>query len=141
MENPLRIPEITVYPITVKCIVSCLSEKNEEILKVREFSHSVNINFVTREYNSKKFSDDRNNISRLPAFHIYVKTCYINTFYLNRPYQIIQEVVQEYEEAQERKRLRRTWHTFYTELKDYLKDTFKRGTMEKYQEQRERRNV
>jgi hypothetical protein len=130
MENPfvkIREADPAKYPITVKCVVACLSEKNEEILKVREFSHSVNINFVTREYNSKKFSDDRNYVARLPSFHIYVKHGYRNTFYLNHACQIIQEIVQEYQTDL----LKRTWHTFYTELRGYLNSTFKRGHEER----------
>jgi hypothetical protein len=152
MENPLiKTQELVVpppkYPITVKCVVDSLSDKIPENLKIREFSHNMNINFMTREYNSMKYSDDRDYITRLPAFHIYVHGGYRKTFFINtRPYQIIQEIVQEYEEAQERKRLRRTWRTFYTELRTYLKSIFKRKTaMEKYQEeqdyQKERRRV
>lgn len=141
MENPLvKIPEVKEppqkYPITVKCVVESLSEKIPDILKIRDFAHSMNINFTSREYNSRKYSDDRDNITRIPAFHIYTNGGYKKTFYLNtRPYQIIQEIVQEYEAAQERRR-RRTWHTFYTELRVYLKAAFKKKTaMEKYQEQ------
>jgi hypothetical protein len=143
MDNPLaKIPElkeVSRYPITVKCVVSSLSEKIPDILKIREFAHSMNINFTTREYNSKKYSDDRDYILVLPAFHIYMHNGYRNTFYLTtRPYQIIQEIVQEYQEAQERKRRRRTWHTFYTELRNFMKAAFKRKTaMEKYQEEQE----
>lgn len=152
MDNPLvRVPEIIVpppkYPITVKCIVDSLSDKIPDNLKIRDFAHSLNIIFITREYNSRKYSEDRDYVTRLPAFHIYVNSCYRNTFFLNtRPYQIIQEIVQEYEAAQERKRIRRTWRAFYTELREYLKAAFKRKTaMEKYQEeqdyQKERRRV
>jgi hypothetical protein len=118
MENQ-RNPEFTVppkYPITVKCVVSSLSEKNSEILKIRDFANDMNINFVMREYNSKKFSDDRHRITRLPAFHIYVNRGYRNTFYLNsHPYQIIQQIVEE-----EGKKSLRTWNTFYKEIRDYM---------------------
>ena len=143
MDNPLvKTQELAVppkYPITVKCVVDSLSEKIPDILKIRDFAHSMNINFMTREYNSNKYSDDRDHITRLPAFHIYFHNGYRNTFYLNtRPYQIIQELVQEYQEAQERKRIRRTWNTFYTELRTYLKAAFKRKTaMDKYKEEQE----
>ena len=129
MENPLvKTQELAVpqkYPITVKCVVSSLSEKIPDILKIRDFAHSMNINFMTREYNSRKYSDDRDHITRLPAFHIYLHSGYQNTFYLNtRPYQIIQEIVQEYQA----KRIRRTWRTFYTELRAYMKAPFKNKT-------------
>jgi hypothetical protein len=119
MENQ-RNPEFTnpppKYPIAVKCVVASLSEKNSEILKIRDFANDMNINFVMREYNSKKFSDDRHRITRLPAFHIYVNRGYRNTFYLNtRPCQIIKQIVEE-----EGKKSMRTWHTFYTELRNYI---------------------
>jgi hypothetical protein len=138
METEVQRPRDT-YPITVKCVVSILSENIPDIVKIRNFAHSQNIIFTTREYNSIKFSDDCDHITRLPAFHIYVKNNYRNTFYLNtRPYQIIQDIVSEYEHAQLRKRLRRTWHTFYTELKEYIKITFKKKTaMENYQEEKD----
>jgi len=132
-----------IYPITVKCVVDCLSDKIEGITKVREYAHSMNIHFMTREYDSKKYSDDRDIITHLPAFHIYVNSSYRNTFYLNtRPYQIIQETVEKYEASQQKRRNRRTWTTFYTDIRIYVKKLFHRKTaMERYEETKEKNSV
>ena len=101
MSNPLRElmkkTEKTIYPITVKCVVDDISKINKDIHTTREFCNDLNILFITREYNSSKYSDDRDNIHRLPAFHIYVKKSYKKTFYLDAlPCEIIQETVEKY---------------------------------------------
>lgn len=132
MENPLNhIPhKKELYPITLKCIVDCLSDKNPEILPFREYAHSLNINFVTREYNSQRYSEDRDMITRLPAFHIYVKKQYRYTFYPNtRPYQIIHDTLEQYKKNM----IKRTWKDLYTNVKTYLYTIFHRKTaMERY---------
>ena len=150
MHNPIvllqdqPLPQKDKYPITVKCVVDCLSDKNKEIIKIRDYAHGENVNFITREYNSSKYSEDRMVITRLPAFHIYVNSCYRTTFYVNtRPYQIIEETVTEYKDAQEKKRLRKSWLVY---LRALLKKVFHRKTaMERYQEeiefQKERRSL
>ena len=101
MSNPLRElmkkSEKKKHPITVKCVVDDISIINNDIHTIREFSHSLNIMFVTREYNSIKYSDDRDRIRRLPAFHIYVKKSYKKTFYIDtEPCDIIQQTVEKY---------------------------------------------
>ena len=137
MENPLTpkpLPKKEPYPITVKCIVDCISDKDPSLLPFREYAHSLNINFVTREYDSSRYSDDRDRITRLPAFHIYVKKTYRETFYPNtRPYQIMQDTVEAYKIKQNIKK--KTWTSFYTNLKARLAALFHRKTaMEKYNE-------
>jgi hypothetical protein len=136
MENPLTpkpLPKKEPYPITVKCIVDCISDKDPDLLPFREYAHSLNINFVTREYDSSRYSDDRDRITRLPAFHIYVKKTYKETFYPNtRPYQIMQDTVEAYKKQNIKKK---TWTSFYTNLKTRLAALFHRKTaMEKYNE-------
>jgi hypothetical protein len=142
MDNPLvkqKEPPKQKYPITVKFIVDNLSDRFPDVLKIREYAHSQNINFMTREYNSTKYSDDRHLITSLPAFHIYVNNNCKNTFYLNtRPYQIIQETVEKYEAALEKRRLKRSWTTFYTDIKVYIKQLFHRKTaLEKMDDEKE----
>lgn len=137
MENPLN-PKPTPkkpepYPITVKCIVDCISDADPQLLPFREYAHSLNINFVTREYDSWKYSDDRHNIIRLPAFHIYVKKIYRETFYPNtRPYQIMQDAVEAYKIKEQKRLHKRTWTSFYTDLKARLVAIFHRTAMQKY---------
>ena len=136
MENPLHAKPIRKpepYPITVKCIVDCISDADPQLLPFREYAHSLNINFVTREYDSWKYSDDRRNISKLPAFHIYVKKNYKQTFYPNtRPYQIMHDTVEAYKIKQIRHK--RSWTSFYTDLKARLAAIFHRTAMQKYNE-------
>ena len=137
MENPLTPkppPRKEPYPITVKCIVDCISEADPQLLPFREYAHSLNINFVTREYDSRKYSADRDIITRLPAFHIYIKKQYKETFYPNtRPYKIMQDTVEAYKIKQNIKK--KTWTSFYTNLKARLAALFHRKTaMEKYNE-------
>lgn len=136
MENPLNpkpTPKKEPYPITVKCIVDCISEADPQLLPFREYAHSLNINFVTREYDSSRYSDDRDRITRLPAFHIYVKKTYKETFYPNtRPYQIMQDTVESYKIKQNIKK--KTWISFYTVIKKRFAALFRRTAMEKYNE-------
>lgn len=138
MENPLNqkpVPrKAEPYPITVKCIVDCISDVDPSLLPFREYAHSLNINYVTREYDSWKNSDDRHNITRLPAFHIYVKKQYKQTFYPNtRPYQIMQDTLETYKIKQQKHfRKNSTWTSFYTDIKKRLFSLFYRSAMEKY---------
>jgi hypothetical protein len=131
MENPLHHkppPRKEPYPITVKCIVDCISDKDPSLLPFREYAHSLNINFVMREYDSSRYSDDRDRVTRLPAFHIYIKKMYSETFYTNtRPYQIMQDTVEAYKKQIKKK----TWISFYTNLKGRIAALFRR-TVEKY---------
>jgi hypothetical protein len=139
MENPLhhKAPKKEQYPITVKCIVDCISDKDPSLLPFREYAHSLNINFVTREYDSSRYSDDRDRITRLPAFHIYIKKMYRETFYPNtRPYQIMQDTVEGYKKQIKKK----TWTSFYTNLKARLAALFRR-TVEKYDGVLDKRRV
>lgn len=110
-----------------------ISEVDPQLLPFREYAHSLNINFVTREYDSRKYSADRDIITRLPAFHIYIKKQYKETFYPNtRPYQIMQDTVEAYKIKQNIKK--KTWTSFYTNLKARLAALFHRSAMEKYNE-------
>lgn len=129
--NPIvRTPKVN-YPIMVRCVVDDLSEHNSEILKIREYVHSLNLTFTMREFNSVKYSDDRNNIKRLPAFHIYEKACYRNTFYLNtRPYQIIHDTLVIYKtRVVNREVKKQAWRKFFSNIIVSLK---KIGYQQKY---------
>lgn len=131
--NPIiRIQKVN-YPIIVKCVVDDLSEINLEILKIKMYIHSLNLTFIMREFNSVKYSDDRNNIKRLPAFHIYEKACYKNTFYLNtRPYQIIQDTLENYKERVAIKEAKKqAWRKFFSNIIVSLKKiSFKKPQLE-----------
>lgn len=95
--------------VQLNCIVYDLTDSNEPTIKeIRDYCQKEKIIYSTRRFNSNKYSNDRNFIRELPAFHIYINDIYKRTFYPNtRPYQHIQEVVKEYKDRIERKRKRR----------------------------------
>ena len=115
-----------------------ISDKDPSLLPFREYAHSLNINFVTREYDSFRYSDDRYRITRLPAFHIYIKKQYRETFYPNtRPYQIMQDTIEAYKKQIKKK----SWTSFYTDVKKRLIALFRRTAMEKYDGVLDKRRV
>jgi hypothetical protein len=84
-------------PVTVTCVVDDLAEKDKRILDMRKFCKEQRVNFQMRTFDSTKYSDDRDNIYRLPAFHITIKGNYNRTFYPNtRPYQHVLECIEIY---------------------------------------------
>ena len=87
-----------ILPVHVKCIVDDLGDKDAFIPIMRDYCNKEkSILFSTREYNSSKYSEDRDIIVRLPAFHVYSNGQYMRTFYPNtRPYQHVEECIAEY---------------------------------------------
>jgi hypothetical protein len=67
----------------VCCVVANYSDirQNKTIQEVFEYTSRIGVTFAFREYNSSKYSDDRDVITNLPAFHIYFGSCYFETFY------------------------------------------------------------
>ena len=67
----------------VCCVVANYSDirENKTIQEVFEYTSRIGVTFAFREYNSSKYSDDRDVITNLPAFHIYFGSCYFETFY------------------------------------------------------------
>lgn len=60
--------------VMVQCIVEELSDANDDaIQQIRNYCLDKNIIFECRRYNSYEYSLDRYYISRLPAFHLFVK--------------------------------------------------------------------
>ena len=106
-----------MYPLSVCAVVSDLSTVSE-LDKVRDHVNSLKLNFIVRVFNSSKYSDDRTNITRLPAFHIYEKKCYLTTFYLNsNPCEIIDTTLKSYKRkllTQEISKIR--WQNFFNKF-------------------------
>jgi len=73
------------------CQVVASKEKSEPIPEIADYIQDRDIPFDLREFDSWKYSHDRHNISRLPAFHIYHGSIYLKTFYPNEKYQQIIE--------------------------------------------------
>ena len=69
-------------PIKVHCVLDDFEDyKDETVHMIRNYCIEHRIQFITRLYSSYKHSDDRNYIRSLPAFHIYIKKSYTDTFY------------------------------------------------------------
>ena len=67
----------------VCCVVANYSDIREDktIQEVFKYTSRIGVTFAFREYNSFKYSDDRDIITSLPAFHIYFGSSYFETFY------------------------------------------------------------
>ena len=78
---------------------------------IRAFCSEHHIEFTLREFNSAAFVQDREGITRLPAFHIYYKDEYETSFYEGEdPNLFIQDILDE-----ERGRKRKAWYwRFYS---------------------------
>ena len=132
-------PQKEYLPIIVYCVVYDYSDYNDPTIHaIHEHCLNTNVLFKTRRYSSQKFSTDRNYISSLPAFHIYINKAYQETFYPNtRPIQHIDECIQEYTRLQEAKNQRREkWRKRIEAIKTLFKNLFrgKKSRLEKQQE-------
>lgn len=66
----------------ITAVLNPANNLGEEIVdEVLAFCQEKAITFTTREYDSLRYSKDRDFILRLPAFHIYAGSIYINTFH------------------------------------------------------------
>jgi len=135
----------TYYPIKVCCIVWDLSDANGDkmIKMIKDHTHKSNAHFMTRVYDSTKYTDDCYQITRLPAFHVYIKGAYNRTFYTNtRPLQHIDECVELHIQRLESKKMKRKrWATLYESFVAWIKKMAHRETrMERYQREEKETN-
>ena len=113
-------------PITVICVVDDLGEKDERLSKMREFCKGHRIQFKMRVFDSIKYSEDCNNINRLPAFHVKIKRNYQRTFYPNtRPYQHVLECIEIYEQRKDK------FKNILPKIYQWLKSCFIKSKTEK----------
>jgi len=112
------------YPIKIYCIVDDLSDASRDTLirKIKEHALQSNLIFTTRLYDSRKYSNDRDVITRLPAFHVYIHKGYNRTFYVNtRPLDHINECVALYLKQEDEKIQRGArWVQFYERCKSFF---------------------
>jgi hypothetical protein len=123
-------------PIEVVCIVSDLATPAiTDLQAIRTFCMTQKILFTTREYDSYKNRHDRDQIERLPAFHVFLRGRYEKTFYPNtRPIQHIDEIIQIHRAEEERKKKRATRGSLWKRMKIAIKVFLHRQTrMERYQ--------
>jgi len=102
--------------IKISCITQRLSDlRGENIESIR--THCLNRGFTVevRIFDSHAYSDDREYIISLPAFHIYIDAKYENTVYpSDSPIEIIDSYIEKYHAAQEKGRRRReAWKRFF----------------------------
>lgn len=114
-------------PIKVVFVVREMEDQaNETLQVVRKFCKEKRLIVETRLYDSHAYRHDRDEIERLPAFHIFVKNMHERTFYPGgRPIQIIQQTIEEYtrwfaEKEAARGRFRRMLLRLHTALKKLL---------------------
>lgn len=111
------------YPIKVICIVDEYSDgKSPLIQEVRSHAHNSNVSYSTRIFDSRKYEEDRDYITRLPAFHIYIKGIHHKTFFTsNRPLQHIDESIEVYlKRKEERDRRREAWKCLYRDIGQWI---------------------
>jgi hypothetical protein len=131
--NPIEkmeIPEPVKYPIRVICIVDEYPDAGSALIQaIRTHVHNSGVIFQTRIYDSRRYSDDRDNITRLPAFHVYIQNSYNRTFYPNtRPLQHVNESVEIYLKNQALKKKRKEYISkIYRRFVNWIKTIGKTG--------------
>ncbi len=131
---------VQYLPLKVVAVLRTMDEaKHEGVQGVKKFCSEERVMFETRLYDSSKFRHDRDEIEKLPAFHIYIKDRYEKTFYPEgRPYQIIDDHIILYLERQRIKwENKNKWKSFWKHLKVTLKSLGRRETrLEKAERER-----
>lgn len=126
------------YPIKIYCIVDDLSDASRDTLirQIKEHALQSKVIFSSRVYDSQKYSNDRDIITRLPAFHVHIKKVYNRTFYANtRPLDHINECVNLYLKGEDEKLQRKAqWVKFYERCKNFFfRLVHKETAMERYE--------
>ena len=126
------------YPVKIYCIVRDYNESNDVVLHaIRDHTNNSGGIFMTRIYDSRKYSADRDFIERLPALHAYVDNRYIRTFYPNtRPLQHVDECIEIHVKRLNAKENRKgIWKNTISSLMDWFKKlTHRKTRMERYEE-------
>ena len=107
------ISEYGFYTIYLVCVVQELSSINHSINTIntiKDICESNKIYFKIREYNSHKYSSDRYEIEKLPAFHIYIKKAYNGTFYLDKN---IENKISHYISKYLKEKNRKKWFNWF----------------------------
>ena len=113
--------------IRVIGVLENLSDENK-VNRIKKFCLEKKLQFSTRLFNRNK-SEDATQITKLPAFHIYVKNGYTSTFYLDsRAYKHIKDGIELFtkKEAQREKRLA-AWVNLYHSFKKSINRIFNKS--------------
>ncbi len=102
-------------PIRVCCVVDDEDFDAAKVAFVQAHCEELGIQYSLREYDSRKYSDDKHNITRLPAFHIYYKISYVGTYYLADPLlEIINMNIEKVKKNEdERRQTMKAWVNYF----------------------------
>ena len=103
------------HPTRVCCVVDDEDFDASKVEFVQKHCEELGLQYSLREYDSRKYSDDKHNITRLPAFHIYYKVSYVGTYYLVDPIvEIINMNVEKVKRKEEERRQEmRAWMNYF----------------------------
>lgn len=121
-EKERREQEAFRHPFVVTCVVPYM----EDIKRctafgiVKKFCEENQVPFSAREYDYRRYEEDCDHISEMPAFHMYSENGkhYWDTFFIkDNPYQKIREEIMYWQE-QEQKRIekKQRWEKRVTRL-------------------------
>jgi hypothetical protein len=99
------------HPTRVCCVVDDEDFDVAKVAFVQAHCEELGIQYSLREYDSRKYSDDKHNITRLPAFHIYYKISYIGTYYLADP--ILEIIDMNIEKVKKKEEERVAWANYF----------------------------
>lgn len=107
-----RIKEAFRHPFIVTCVVPYIEDirENPSFRLVKKFCEENHVPFSAREYNHIRYSEDCDNISEMPAFHLYGRNGHEhwNTYYpKDNPIQKIMEEIIRWKSDQEKKKARK----------------------------------
>lgn len=119
-----------MYPIQVNYVVEEIGDENDPVIrKIQELCIDLKIDFHIREFDSTKYLEDRDYITRLPAIQIYERDVYSQTLFVNEnPALAIRQIHDKFEmEYLNRLAKRQIWN----EKLKYLKRIFLRKASSK----------
>ena len=99
------------HPTRVCCVVDDEDFDAAKVAFVQTHCEELGIQYSLREYDSRKYSDDKHNITRLPAFHIYYKISYIGTYYLADP--LLEIIDMNIEKVKKKEEERVAWANYF----------------------------
>jgi hypothetical protein len=145
--NPTQVSHSVIqvrpkYPIKVYYVYKKPHNSNDEtFLTIRDWCKELNIDFYPREYDSYKFREDRDEIERLPALHLFEREVRDTTFYPDRrPLQVIEEAYRKFEQKErEEKEKKEAWQRWKDKWKERFLSIGRHKTrMEEYAEEQAR---
>lgn len=115
--SPISSKQKPLHPMKVTCVVESRYENFVDPVFniVEEHCNDMGIEYDIRGFQSWRNTDDRDNITKLPAFHIYMGGLYETTFYSNDD---VIEMIEAYfekmkEKEKKRREAREAWKKYF----------------------------